>query len=577
MYNDYQEISDLTTSGTDMSGIRGSIFVDPISGYGHVLPLPSYFDLPEQEPLPHFEPNSFSFSLPKEQAPEIPEFGLPETIIEDVTYNIPTVSSLSNFSTVDDITQITYSHNVNTASETTTVITNQAVPADPLLSAPVNEPPDLPVSELIKRYQAVNGLRAKENRKEAKDQLIRLLTELVSSDTEECRNVLSSGNTAKPTTESIEIQFTKPSERPQVSTIIPPIESKQPLPLEPSQTFNEIFASPLVTRKTNIAAPEKIKEAEQHPVFTTTSQHSDTTSFVNKEVPVAEVVTTKTQHTEKSPVQEIVNIQTNMNVTTTGTEIVNPINHIQPPASSIVQTELVASKPLYPALQNFEAPWPNICQLLRDKAARQFNALARLLSEEKRNADTAIVAFCGYDCGHGTTTLLLETSRELVAHGKHVLIIDANLDNPAMLEQFGVAAEQGWEQLLTPEVFEQHEPPILYLTPESIAFLPLNHKNIPAAKSFLKQYDVADVIRYFTNWFDHIIIDAGNVGKNNHKELITNLERFGTEALLLVQNPKSETKIDHYAVLESLKLKPKLLGIAENYGRTEQKEMKRAA
>jgi Mrp family chromosome partitioning ATPase len=516
--------------------------------------------------------------LPKEQASEIPEFVLPKKTIEDVTYNNSIVSNLSNISDVDNANQITYSYNADIpAGETRTAVTNPAVLVDPLLSAPMNDPLDLPVSELIKRYQAVNGLRAKENRKEAKDQLIRLLTELVSSDTEEFHNVLSSENTAKPTSESIESQFTKSTERPQVSTIMSPIKPKQPLPLEPSQTFNEILASLQATRKMSITALEKMKAVEQRPIVTTTLQHTNTTPLVNKEIPVTKVVTTQAQHVEKIPVQEIVNVQANINPITTETEIVNPINHIQPPVSNIVQTELVASKPLYPALQNFEAPWPNVCQLLRDKAARQFKALAHLLSEEKRNANTAIVAFCGYDSGHGTTTLLLETSRELVAHGKHVLIIDVNFDNPAMLEQFGVAAKHGWEQLLAPEVFEQREPPILYLTPESIAFLPLNRKNISAATSFLKQYDVADVIRYFTNWFDHIIIDAGNVGKNNHKELITNLERFGAEALLLVQNPKSETKIDHYATLESLKLKPKLLGIAENYGRTEHKEIKRAA
>lgn len=223
-------------------------------------------------------------------------------------------------------------------------------------------------------------------------------------------------------------------------------------------------------------------------------------------------------------------------------------------------------RPTYPSSHDVEAGWPMLCEKLHGKAASHFGSLGDLL-EQHAKRDRRIVAFCGCTPEAGATTLLLGVARELSRRERRILLVDLNLRNPELIEQFGLTTDQGWSEWFTPEAMERSDgvPPLLRLEPSGVSLLPLSRDSLDSASRFVEEFDVSAIIRHLLEWFDHILIDAGRMEERDLEGKIDLLDRFGTEGLLLIRNTQSEPPIDFYAAIEQIVPPcPVLLGVAEN-------------
>ncbi len=257
--------------------------------------------------------------------------------------------------------------------------------------------------------------------------------------------------------------------------------------------------------------------------------------------------------------------------------------------NNAIETAVPELSPTYPVFHSLSADWPELCRKLHRQAAAQFRGLSQLLISESQHTGEAvspggdgvfdatgssgevggrIVAFCGCTAGAGTSTLLLGTGRELARLGKRTLLIDLNLDNPELIETFDFVADQGWEEMFTPEGLEQYDgvPPLLRMEPDGFFLMPLAREKREEAIRFLDTYDISDVIAYFLEWFDHILIDGGTFEGHPLVRRIDSLNRFGADSILLIQSTKTASARDYYAEIEKLPgPHPRMLGIAENH------------
>lgn len=245
-----------------------------------------------------------------------------------------------------------------------------------------------------------------------------------------------------------------------------------------------------------------------------------------------------------------------------------PLTSAEKTEQPVIDEPPIPSAPLfYPSYISLKVDWPDSCEKLMNKAAGQFRGLASLLQHGKRH-HRAIVAYTGYASGDGTTTLAIGTARELAAQQERVLLIDLNCENPALLETFGVETDQGWNVLLSPEMLDLHEsmPPLIRLEPDGVYLLPLCRADVQGARNFLETFDAAEVIRHFTGWFDHIVIDAGALEDCDLASKLETFSRFAVDAILLIRDMKKTATIDYYSQLEQIDRQcPHLLGIAENH------------
>ncbi len=150
---------------------------------------------------------------------------------------------------------------------------------------------------------------------------------------------------------------------------------------------------------------------------------------------------------------------------------------------------------------------------------------------------------------------------------RRILLVDLNLRNPELIEQFGLTTDQGWSEWFTPEAMERSDgmPPLLRLEPSGVSLLPLSRDSLDSASRFVEEFDVSAIVRHLLEWFDHILIDAGRMDERDLEGKIDLLDRFGTEGLLLIRNTQSEPPIDFYAAIEQIVPPcPVLLGVAEN-------------
>jgi len=177
------------------------------------------------------------------------------------------------------------------------------------------------------------------------------------------------------------------------------------------------------------------------------------------------------------------------------------------PLSTFAQPSQVVEGRFKPALEVDSFRWSAVSeQLIRRCSAQLQPAVATLLAAD--DAGRSLHGIGAQVAGTGCTTLVACLARLLVDAGKTVAIVDANFAKPGLASHLGLAAETGWEDVLSGRVSLAEA--VVHSLGDRVSLLPLAIGG-PAAASRLETIHAsvtAGVLRYH---YDIVLFDLGVV------------------------------------------------------------------
>jgi Mrp family chromosome partitioning ATPase len=159
--------------------------------------------------------------------------------------------------------------------------------------------------------------------------------------------------------------------------------------------------------------------------------------------------------------------------------------------------------------------WPTISTQMITIGAKAIDALYRsLLNNVQRNSNLGPTRRIGISAPNrqaGTTSIAISLARWAVEEGRRVLLIDADLQNPALSSETGLGSSISWGRL------SLDRPLSLSLIAESIirsqqsqlCVMPLGTDGVPGNSSRLPLDFLASLVDQVAEHFDLILIDAG--------------------------------------------------------------------
>jgi len=177
------------------------------------------------------------------------------------------------------------------------------------------------------------------------------------------------------------------------------------------------------------------------------------------------------------------------------------------PLSTFAQTNQVVEASFKPALEVDSFRWSTVSQQLIRGCSQQLQpAVAAILAAD--DAGRSLLGVGAQSSGAGCTTVVACLARLLVEAGKTVAIVDANFAHPGLATHLGLAAETGWEDVLSGRISLAEA--VVHSLGDRLSLLPLAIGG-PAAASRLETIHAsvtAGVLRYH---YDIVLFDLGVV------------------------------------------------------------------
>lgn len=177
------------------------------------------------------------------------------------------------------------------------------------------------------------------------------------------------------------------------------------------------------------------------------------------------------------------------------------------PLSTFAQPSQLVEARFKPALEVDSFRWSMVSQQLIRRCGQQLQpAVATILAAD--DAGRSLLGVGAQSSGAGCTTLVACLARLLVEAGKTVAIVDANFVKPGLATHLGLAAECGWEDVLSGRVSLAEA--VVHSLGDRVSLLPLAIGG-PAAASRLETIHAsvtAGVLRYH---YDIVLFDLGVV------------------------------------------------------------------
>ncbi|REK19048.1 MAG: hypothetical protein DWQ37_02490 [Planctomycetota bacterium] len=95
--------------------------------------------------------------------------------------------------------------------------------------------------------------------------------------------------------------------------------------------------------------------------------------------------------------------------------------------------------------------WPESCDALLERAKRQWQGFRKHLVERMGQGQKCL-AFSSLERGDGRTTTTLALAKHMVAEGSRVVVVDADVENPALVRGCGISVQSGWDDLVGSEL-----------------------------------------------------------------------------------------------------------------------------
>jgi Mrp family chromosome partitioning ATPase len=177
------------------------------------------------------------------------------------------------------------------------------------------------------------------------------------------------------------------------------------------------------------------------------------------------------------------------------------------PLSTFAQPSQIVEARFKPALEVDSFRWSTVSQqLIRRYCAQLQPALETILAAD--DAGRSLLGVGAQSTGAGCTTLVTCLARLIAETGKTVAVVDANFTRPGLAAHLGLAAETGWEDVLTGRLSLAEV--VVHSLGDRISLLPLAVGG-PAAASRLETIHAsvtAGVLRYH---YDIVLFDLGVV------------------------------------------------------------------
>jgi Mrp family chromosome partitioning ATPase len=177
------------------------------------------------------------------------------------------------------------------------------------------------------------------------------------------------------------------------------------------------------------------------------------------------------------------------------------------PLSTFAQPTQIVEARFKPALEVDSFRWSTVSQQLINRCRQQLQpAVETVLAAD--DAGRSLLGVGAQSAGAGCTTLVACLARLLVEAGKTVAIVDANFAKPGLATHLGLAAEMGWEDVLSGRVSLAEA--VVHSLGDRVSLLPLAIGG-PAAASRLETIHAsvtAGVLRYH---YDIVLFDLGVV------------------------------------------------------------------
>jgi len=177
------------------------------------------------------------------------------------------------------------------------------------------------------------------------------------------------------------------------------------------------------------------------------------------------------------------------------------------PLSTFAQPSQTVEARFKPALEVDSFRWSTVSQQLIHRCRQQLQpAVETILAAD--DAGRSLLGVGAQSAGAGCTTLVACLARLLVEAGKTVAIVDANFVKPGLATHLGLAAEFGWEDVLSGRVSLAEA--VVHSLGDRVSLLPLAIGG-PAAASRLETIHAsvtAGVLRYH---YDIVLFDLGVV------------------------------------------------------------------
>jgi Mrp family chromosome partitioning ATPase len=220
----------------------------------------------------------------------------------------------------------------------------------------------------------------------------------------------------------------------------------------------------------------------------------------------------------------------------------------------------VSAGPLQPAWEVDRFQWPEHCKQLLSPQNQYLADVGQRLSVAARDG-LNILAVTSTRRGEGRTTLALCLARAAAAAGVKVALVDADLENPQLVNELGVEAATGWHDVVLNKQ-PLSEAAIVSLE-DRFTFFPwlensdLKSLNDPAVTRVLKAIAAEHTL---------VILDLGPV-PGRETQLFEDGEACPIDAAILVRDVRWTSALEAQRVASQLiAAGTGSVGIAENFG-----------
>jgi Mrp family chromosome partitioning ATPase len=233
---------------------------------------------------------------------------------------------------------------------------------------------------------------------------------------------------------------------------------------------------------------------------------------------------------------------------------------IKPEPQSEVPPQAKPSGALQPAWEVDRFQWPEHCkQLLSGESQFLADVGKRLASAAKDGLN--ILAITSTRRGEGRTTLALCLAKAAAEAGVKVALVDADGENPQLVNELGVEAACGWHDVVLGKQ-PMSESAIVSLE-DKLTFFPWT---TPGAIKSLNDPQVTRVLKAMASVHELVILDLGPT-PGRETRLFEDGESCPVDAAILVRDVRWTSALESQRVAAHLvSAGVESVGIAENFG-----------
>jgi Mrp family chromosome partitioning ATPase len=207
--------------------------------------------------------------------------------------------------------------------------------------------------------------------------------------------------------------------------------------------------------------------------------------------------------------------------------------------------------------------WPAAATEFAVRAGRPWELFAGQLLERAAQGQKC-AAIASQHRGDGRTTLSLAMARHAASRGLRPVVVDVDVENPALARSCGVSAHTGWNDLVSSELPLGEA--LILAVEDGVTLLPW--RGAAAALGELAGGRRTGVVfGALREQYDLVVLDAGPLaGRSTMADVGAFAAAAGVDALYLIHNVRSATRDDLVALCAKLRrVGLPLAGVVENF------------